>query len=188
MRALAALLLLAAPAALAQPGDWRTLTPAAGVSVPLGGGFGPAWDTGTGFVLRIESPAYGGQARASLRAARVEPRESGLPAFDALFPSLGWGAGLGLPGGLRLQGGPQLGTAYLRFEATDDFGGALQNETELTVGAWARVEAPVGGRVRAWAEAEAIRVALRDPVTLTAASAGLALRLDTPRWLRTVLR
>ena len=121
--------------------------------------------------------------------ATYAPSASGLPEFVAVFPTLGWGLGLGLPGGAALRAGPHVGAAHLRFDGEGGaFGGNLQNETEAAVGAWARLDAPVAGRVRVWAEAEATRIALADPVTLATGSAGLAVRLDTPGWLRSVLR
>jgi hypothetical protein len=183
---LAALLLTAS--ASAQPAeDWRTLEPAAGLALPLSDGFA-LWEAGPGGALRLEAPAYGGHARLALRIAAYAPERDGLPSFVAAFPTLGWGPALRLPGGAALRAGPHVGAVHLRFEAAEGFGGNLQNETELAVGAWARLEAPVAGRLRAWAEAEVLRAALADPATLATASAGLAVRLDTPRWLRSVLR
>ncbi len=188
MRRLLLLLAVVAPGAAAQPGDWRTLTPGLGGTVALGGGFGPEWEARPGVGARLEAPAYGGQARLALVVIPYEPAAGGLPEFVAVAPSVGWGLGAGLPGGLRLAVGPQVGVLYLRFDDDDGrFGGNLQNETELTAGGWARVEAPLAGRVRLWAEAEAARAAFAHPATITRVAVGLAVRLDTPGWLRTVL-
>lgn len=188
MRALSVLLLALASSAGAQPTDWRTLSPAAGVALPLADGFGAEWDADPGVALGLLAPAYGGHARLSLRVTPYASPRTDLPAFDAAFPSLGWGPRLPLPAGIELAAGPQVGVAYLRFEDDAAFGGNLQNETELTAGAWGRVDVPVVGRLRAWIEADALRVAFARPVTVTTASAGVALRLDTPGWLQAVLR
>ncbi len=184
---LLALLLVLASAVTAQPA-WRTVDPAVGATAALDGGFGPEWRALPGAVGRLEAPAYGGQARFALRLTAYEPTRPGLPKFLAVAPSLGWGLGAHFPAGLRVQAGPQVGVLHLRFDDGDgQFGGNLQNETEVTVGAWARLEAPLARHVTAWLEAEGVRVAVADPTTLTTASAGLAIHLDTPSWLRTLL-
>ena len=187
MRRLLLLLLVAASGAAAQP-HWRTVEPALGGAIALDGGFGPEWEAGTGVVARLEAPAYGGHARIALRVAPYEPDRADLPEFTAVAPSLGWGLGAGLPGGLRLLAGPQVGVLHLRFDDEDgQFGGNLQNETELMAGAWGRLEAPLTRRVRLWTEGEVSRVAFANPAVISTASAGLAVRLDTPRWLRGLL-
>ena len=188
MRRLALLLLALGSSVQAQTGDWRTLEPALGVALPLGGGFGPEWTARPGLAARLDAPAYGGRARLAVRVASYATPDPALPEFLSVAASLGWGLEAALPAGLRLGGGPQVGALHLRFDDEDGrFGGNLQNETEATVGAWARLDVPLTRRVSLWAEADVLRVAFADPATITSLGAGLAVRLDTPGWLRTVL-
>lgn len=177
-----ALALLLAAGAQAQPANWSTVTPAAGIAVPLDGGFS-AWSTGTGVSGRIELPAYRGRARAELRLATYDADDEAQPEFTLVLATLGWGPAVRL-GPVRLGAGGRVGGALFRID--DDTAGNLQSESELAVGAWAG-GALVVGRVEAWAEMTGTRVTLSDPVVLVTASGGLAVRLDTPAWLRRVL-
>ncbi|PAP76074.1 hypothetical protein [Rubrivirga marina] len=177
--------LLIASAASAQPSNWATLTPGAGPAVPLDGAFGDGpWETGVGASGRVEAPLYGGRARAALWATAYEDPTLAVPEFDLVVPTLGWGPAVDV-GRARLGAGGRVGAALIRIG--DDDAGRLQNETELAVGAWAGGALRLG-RVEVWAEAEATHLTLSTPVTLLTAGGGLALRLDTPRWLQTLLR
>ena len=173
-----------ATAAAAQPGDWSSLTPAVGASVPVRGGLGAPWRAGTALSVRVEAPAYVGRVRAEGRAAAYDAVDEVAPEFALTLATLGWGPSVEV-GPVRLGAGARVGVA--RFQIDDDQAGNLQDETELAVGAWAGA-ALRRGRVEVWAEADATRLTLAAPVTLVAASGGLAVRLDTPRWLRGVLR
>lgn len=180
------LLLLAALAATAsaQPTDWATLTPAVGAAVPLADGFGPPWTMGAGLSARVEAPAYGGRARAEVRVSEYDVTDEAAPGFTLVVPTLGWGPAFEV-GRARLSAGGRVGAGL--FGIDDDAAGNLQNETEVAVGAWAGGAVRVG-RVEVWAEADVTRLTLSDPVTLVSAGGGLAVRLDTPRWLRGALR
>lgn len=183
-----------ATAAHAQPGDWATLDLGLGATAPIAGGFVAPWRAGPGGAARLAVPAYGGLVRAALdvNAYDVEAADAGaadgLPDFGLVAATLGWGPGLALPGGARAWAGVEVGAVLLRFETVETGGFQNTTETEAAVGAWVRLSAPVAGRVQAWAEGRALRVALAEPATLTAVTAGLAVRLDTPGWLRGVLR
>ncbi|MDT0631758.1 hypothetical protein RQM47_05440 [Rubrivirga sp. S365] len=182
---------LALPALAAAQGgadDWAMVEPALGVASPLAGGFGPEWAARPGAAARLEAPAYGGRARLALRVAGYEAARPDLPAFSAVTALAGWGPSVALGAGVRGGAGLQVGAVRYAFDDGGEFGGFLQNETEAAWGAWLRLDAPLAGRLRVWAEAEALRVALADPATVATASAGLALRLDAPAWLRAVLR
>ncbi len=176
----AALLLFLATAATAQP-NWSTLTPAIGPAVVLEHSIVP-WETGTGVAAHLETPAYGGRARADLRAFAFETAED-LPDFVLAVPTIGWGPVLEV-GPVRLGAGAKVGVGLFRLD--DDEAGNLQNETELAVGGWASGALRLG-RLEVWAELDGTHLTLSSPSTLVAASGGLALRLGTPRWLRTVL-
>ena len=182
-----ALASLAFPAAGAQD-DWSTLTPGLGGSVQLADRFGPEWTAGAGAGARAVLPAYGGVARASLDARRYAAARPELPDFRATTATLGWGPTLALPAGARLSGGVLVGALHLRFERLEEIRFQNVTEIEAAVGGWGRLDVPLAGRLGVWLEADVLRVALSDPAALATGSAGLALRLDTPGWLREVLR
>lgn len=184
MRRLLPLALLIA-SAHAQPTDWATLTPGGGLTAPLAGAFGDGpWEGGLGASARVEAPLYGGRARAALWATEYEDPGLAVPEFILVVPTLGWGPAVEF-GRARLGAGGRVGAAVLRIG--DDDAGRLQTETELAVGGWAGGAVRLG-RAEVWAEAEATHLTLSTPVTLVTAGGGLALRLDTPRWLRRLLR
>lgn len=186
MRLAVPLLALAWASAQAQTPRWATLAPGVGASVPVAGGFGDPWRTQPGLRVRLDVPAYGGTARSEVWAAVVDVEEEGgaVPEFVLAVPTLGWGPHAEV-GRLRLGGGVRVGAALFRFD--DRAEGNFQNETEIAVGAWGGAAVHLGARVEAWAEADVARIALADPTTLTGVAFGVAIRLDTPGWLRDVL-
>lgn len=168
--------------------DWSTLSPGIGAGVPLVDAFEPEWTAEVGADARLVTPAYGGQVRAALGARAYTANAEGLPDFQTFSAMLGWGPRVAGPLGTTLAAGPQVGAVLLRFDRTAS--GGFQNVTELeaAVGIWARLDVPLAGRLSAWLEAQAMRVAFADPATAVTAVGGLSVRLDTPGWLEAVLR
>jgi len=164
--------------------DWETLAPATGLTTAPDG-FGPDWSSGPGIVVRVETPAYGGLARAEVLGALYEATDETLPEFAVIMPTLGWGPAAHL-GRVRLSAGGRLGIAQFRFDRDDV--GNFKNETEVAIGGWAGGAVRLAGPVEAWAEANVTRLVLADPRVIATLSAGLALRLDSPSWLQGVFR
>ena len=188
MRRVSALLLACLGAsAHAQP-DAAVLWPAAGASALVAGGF-DGWTAAPGATARLETPFYGGQARAALRLAAFESADAAVrPDFALVTATVGWTRSVRL-GRALVGGGAVVGATQFRFgDADGRFSGNLSNETEAVVGALARVDVPLAGRLGVWAEAEALRVALAQPRALALVTAGASLRLDAPRWVQAVLR
>ena len=182
MRALALALLLA-PAAAAQP--WSEVVPAVGVAVPLADGFEEVWGTGPAAVVRADAPAYGGRVHGAVRARRYPgDAEARTPRFDLVLALAGWGPTLAR-GPARLSAGPSVGAAVFRIALPRGDESIL--ETEVAVGAWAHGAVRVGP-VEVWAQADAARLALREPTVLTSLTAGVAVPLRSPGWLAEALR
>lgn len=186
LRPLAAVVLLT-PGALAQTADWAALSGALGAAVPLDDAFGDAWRLEPGLAVRASTPAYGGTVRGSVLAFEAETTRDGLPGFLVVAPAVGWGVGVPL-GRARAEAGAELGIVHMRFGDEGGFTGALQDETEVSVGLFGRVEARVVGPVSAWTDVSVARVALAEPVALTSVAAGLSVSVATPGWLRRALR
>ena len=181
MRRLPALLLVLASAAGAQPA-WSELTPAVGAAALTNGALAP-WEPGAGLVVRVEAPAYGGRVRAeAVRFAFATP-DGAFPPFTLLVPTVGWGPTVDASP-LRIGAGARVGVA--QFAIDDDTISNFDDETELAAGGWLGWTLRLG-RAELWAEGSATRLTLSEPTTLVVFAGGLAVRLDTPGWLRGVL-
>jgi hypothetical protein len=181
-----AALLVGAPARAQQ--HLETLEVAASGVVPLGGTYDGRWTAGPGAALRAGVAFYGGHAHFALHAFPNAPQQPDLPSFVALRGALGWGARVGLPARLGLTAGGAVGAVTMRFEADDRFPGALQNETELTAGLFARLDAPLAGPLRLFAGAEVARAYTAEPIVFRFVEGGVVLVADAPGWLRRLLR
>ena len=163
--------------------DWSTLAVSLGPAVPAASPYGPAWSLTPGAAAAVRTPAWGGTAHVALWAFRAD-RRAEVPSFLALVPTAGWGAGVEL-GPVALHLGVELGVIQTRFEGE---GGALPDkETEILVGALARADVPLGGRLGAWADVGVRRVAYAEGAALPSLGGGLSLRLNAPAWLRDAL-
>lgn len=186
-----ALTLTACPPASAQGEAARTpetLDLTLGAALPVGEAYDGLWTAGPGAAARLAIPFYSGTAHLGLHAFLNEGSRPDLPSFLAVHAQGGWGYPLRLPGGVRLTGGALVGALRMRFDDEDRFGGALQNETELTAGAFVRLDVPVAGPVRAFVAGEAVRVYTFERIDLRFVQAGVSVAVDSPAWLRRVLR
>lgn len=174
------------PAAQDEARDWSTLTVSAGPAVPLTNPYGDAWALRPGGALRVEAPAWRGGVHASLWVFETDPRTPDVPGFLSVVPAVGWGTGAQLAR-VSVSAGGELGIVHSRFEREGGFGDRPDQETEVFVGAYARADAPIAGRIRVWSEAGVRRIAYADAAVLPSLAAGLAIRLDTPSWLRRAL-
>lgn len=189
----AALLLLLTAAGTtsvrAQPADFATLDAQLGLTAQLAEPYGGRWTTGPGPVGRVATPFYGGRLHAGLRAyPNADAQADTLPDFLALHAEVGWGPALALPAGARLTGGAHLGAVAFRFDETEPYSGALTNELELAAGLFVRLDAPLGGPVRAWAGADGLHVFTAAPEQLLFVEGGLSVTVASPGWLRRFLR
>lgn len=185
---LVVLLLFAATVARAQPHHLETLEVALAGVAPVGETYDGLWAARPGAALRVATEFYGGAAHVAFHGFPNEERAPGLPDFLALRGEVGWGARLGLPARLRLTAGGAVGAVTMRFEEDERFPSALQTETELTAGLFARLDAPLAGPVRLFAEAEVARVYTAEPIVYRFVSGGVALAVPAPGWLRRLLR
>jgi hypothetical protein len=190
MRTSALLLsLLLAAAVSAQPRHLETVEAALGGVVAAGETYDGLWTAEPGAALRVGAAFYGGQAHAALHAFPNHPQAPDLPAFRTLRGEVGWGPVLALPAGLRLTAGAAAGAMVMWFDDHDgQFVGALQNETELTAGLFARLDAPLAGPVRVFAGADVTRVYTAEPLVLRFVQGGVAVAVPSPGWLRRLLR
>ncbi|HYE96316.1 MAG TPA: hypothetical protein VD962_08910 [Rubricoccaceae bacterium] len=182
-----ALLLWGTPGA-AQRRHVETLEVGAAGVAAVGETYDGLWRAEPGGALRVGTEFYGGQAHVDFHAFANQPEEKGLPEFHAYRGEVGWGVRVGLPGRLRLVAGPAVGAVHYRFEPDERFPMALQNETELSLGLFARLDAPLLGPARVFAGAEVVRVYTAERIVYPFVEGGVALSTPAPRWLRRLLR
>lgn len=188
MRHSLVLLLLVTTTAAAQPRHLETLEGALSGLTSVGETYDGLWSSEPGGALRVGTAFYGGHAHVAFHTFASQPQEPGLPEFHAYRGEVGWGAVVALPARLRLTAGAAVGAVHLRFEPDERFPSALQNETELTAGLFARLDAPLAGPVRVFASAEVARVYTAEPIVYRFVGGGVAVVVPAPGWLRRLLR
>lgn len=149
--------------------------------------FGAPWSPEPGLTLRLSLPVHGGVADAALGVLPFRSDDPLTPDFLLATATAGWGPRLAV-GAAALTPTARLGSAVFRFEPDVDNPelNLVVNEFEVAVGASLRGEVSVG-RVLLWAEGAALRVALREPVTLPSLGAGVGLRFGVPPLVRRLL-
>jgi hypothetical protein len=177
----------AAPAR-AQPRHVESLEASLAGVASAGETYDGLWAVGPGAALRVGTEFYGGQAHFALHGFPNAPRQPDLPTFLALRGEVGWGVPVRLPGRLRLTAGAAIGAVTMRFEEDERFPMALQTETELTAGFFARLDGPLAGPLRLFAAADVAHVYTADPIVYRFVSGGVTLAVPAPGWLRRLLR
>ena len=177
-------------AAWSQPAsNFDSVNLALGGVAPVGEAYSGLWDAGLGPSTRAAAPFYAGRLEIGLHAFPNASDEPDLPDFLALRGAVGWGVPLELALDLRLVAGLATGALMMRFDSEDGrFGGALQNETELTTTFYARLDRPIRSPLRAFVAFDYTHVYTAEPIRLSFIQAGLSIETTTPRWLRRALR
>lgn len=190
-----AMLLLIALAAVTAPG-LRAQAPggafaemrlsAGGVENSAAGALRPGWRPSRGWAVRLESPVDTGFLELGMRFLPYAPRDAENPAFDALLLHAGWGIAWQPAPALRVSGAARVGNLYLRFDERGD--PYARSESELAVGAAARVELHPVPFLGVYAEAAQERVFTAVRMNLRHVSGGLVVRLRTPSPVRRLLQ
>ncbi|MDX1439994.1 MAG: hypothetical protein R3284_08840 [Rubricoccaceae bacterium] len=160
---------------------------AGGLAIP-GPEYDGLWEANWGLSGRVATPFYRGKLDFRIRAFENNHAAETHPEFLALHWEVGWGYTFPLLERVELNAGGRVGAMMMRFDDEEVFTGGLKNETELTSGLFVRIDAPVSGSWRVFAETEWAYMYLANPSTFTFVEAGMELRLDAPDWLRSVLR
>jgi hypothetical protein len=127
---------------------------------------------------------YGpGLFRLGLHAYANDAVDDALPDFLTVHADAGWGPVVRLPAGLRAVPSIHIGMVGLLFD-DEDAAGPLRNESELSAGAAARLDAPLWGRTRAWLGVDVARVFSGPNEDLLFLEGGVSVGLQVPSWLR----
>ena len=184
-----ALLLSLAPVAAAQP--FQTLE----LGVSGLGTFGSApytdfWSPGPGLAASVETPFYLGSVAVgsafAMHAAR-DDADLDVPDYLAIYSYASWGTHLRLPGGLRLRPGLRAGLYAMRFD-DDSVAASVSSESELGAGLDLALSLPLGRGWHATASGAVLRLYTAERIELGFVAVGISRTVDTPRWLREVLR
>lgn len=176
------------PARAQQSDNFRTLEFGVGGGVQATRPFAERWTPTVAVSLRGATPLHGGIAHLALRADANRGATPDLPDFYAVHGAVGWGPVIPLPAAIRLIPSVHVGAVAFRFDDDDEFTGALQNESEITLGAAARLDVPVGGPMHAWAGVDAVRVFTTPAELLVFGEVGVSVVIASPAWLQGALR
>ncbi len=146
------------------------------------------WSPTPGLSLRAATPFHGGLAFLTARGGLHSGTTDELPDFVAIQGFAGWGPVVMAPGRVRLLPSAHVGAMAFLFDDDGAFTGALQNESELTLGISGRVDVPVVSGLRAWAGVDVVRLFTTPRELLVFAEGGLSVALHAPRWFRRALR
>lgn len=138
--------------------------------------------------LEVETPAGFGVFALSAERATFAARH--LPSrtdFDATILALGWGLPAVTTPSVRLSAGGRVGEMLMGFHDTTVDAG-VRNESELYLGVYATATLRLPHRLGLTASASYGHVHLNVPLHLASFTAGLEYRVDTPAWLRDILR
>lgn len=194
---------------LSSPSHGQTTTPSeeAFPSLRIGASGGiifresgmPGWSPGFDGRLSVDTPYAGGRLRmdAAYRSwsgatdvAAVVDREgtAGLvttPDVQTIDILAGWGLSNAPDAPIFLEAGLLLGNRFMLFDLPKDTAGRF--ESEMLAGPWIRF-GRIAGPVRLFGEIRALRVLTNPRWDTIGISGGMAVEMETPGWIRWILR
>ena len=145
------------------------------------------WRPSSGAEVEASTPFPVGEAGVAIARVPFHSLDAAQPDFDATIVSLRWGLA-------RRVGGPAvarvhltLGDFMMHFVDTSPTSQGLTRESELLVGAGARLDLRLARWLALSGGAGYQRVLTRVPINLVTFDAGARLSAPTPHWLRGVL-
>jgi hypothetical protein len=144
------------------------------------------WTAGSGGELLLSTPFHAGEVELGLALHRYEALAAEVPRFDALLTSLGWRIDVSPWEFASWYGGFDVGNYWMSFDE-ETFAG-VRNESELMLGLYTRLELRCSRLIRLYAAGRTMRVYTKPRLPMAYVSAGLRITLDSPDWLRTILR
>ncbi len=150
------------------------------------GRFQDHWKIGPTPAVLARMPFHVGDLEIGAAGARNEFRGGTDGDYWSALIHAGWGEGVNVGGVLHLHGSALVGSYFMIFDTQPV--GYARRENELALGASADLNVLALEPVILFARTGYLRVFTSTPIDLIHLSAGLALRIETPNWLRTLLR
>jgi len=145
------------------------------------------WDPSSGVEVEGSAPFPVGEVAVALARLPFRSLASAQPDFDATILSLRWGLARRIGGPVVARMQLTLGDFMMHFHETSLTSQGLTHESELLVGAGARLDLRLARWLALSGGAGYQRVLTRVPIHLVTLDAGARLSAPTPRWLRGVL-
>lgn len=144
------------------------------------------WKIGPTPAVLTRIPFHIGEVEIGAAGARNEFRGGTDGDYWSVLVHAGWGEGVNVGGVLRLHGSALVGSYFMIFDTQPV--GYARRENELALGGSADLSVLALEPVILFARTGYLRVFTSTPIDLIHLSAGLAVRIETPNWLRTLLR
>ncbi len=146
------------------------------------------WSLGQGGQLVVTTPFYFGDVAVGGSYHRYTAEAASVPPFDGLFAFVGWEMPWQPNPRLRLAAGARLGNYRMAFDDPNAEFAGIRNESEFSVAAHARVQFYLTRRLALNASGNYQKTYTFFRLKLWYAAVGLSYQLDTPNWLKRVLR
>lgn len=145
------------------------------------------WDPASGVEIEGSTPFPVGEVAVAVARLPFRSRAAAQPDFDATIVSLRWGLARRIGGPAVARAQLALGDFIMQFHETSPTSQGLTRESELLVGAGARLDLRLARWLALSGGAGYQRVLTRVPIHFVTFDAGARLVAPTPRWLRGVL-
>lgn len=145
------------------------------------------WDPTSGVEVEGSTPFPVGEVAIAVARIPFRSLAATQPDFDATIVSLRWGLARRIGGPAVARVNLALGDFMMHFIDTSPTSQGLTRESELLVGAGARLDLRLARWLALSGGAGYQRVLTRVPINLVTFDAGARLSAPTPRWLRGVL-
>lgn len=142
------------------------------------------WATRLTPMVWVRTPAYGGNLEAGVRASYHDGRDQ--MDFRSALLHVGWGPSIDLGEALQARLTAVAGDYFMLFD--ERRAGYARRENELTLGLAADLVVGVANPLAVFVRGEYLRVYTSTPIDIVQVGAGAAFRLETPSWLRPLLR
>ncbi|MEX0820868.1 MAG: hypothetical protein WD021_01880 [Rhodothermales bacterium] len=146
----------------------------------------PDWKPGRGGHLSVSTPFYFGEAEAGAAFHRYDAQTTDVPRFDALMAFVGWGVRLAPAESFSWYNGMRVGSYRMAFDE-ETFPG-IRNESELSIGLQTRIDVHLTPALNVYIAGRYNRTYTAPRLDLAYLSGGLAISLESPEWLVTLLR
>ena len=113
--------------------------------------------------------------------------EQSVPEFEAVWFYAGWGSGVVVTYWLRVEGSIRIGNFHMSFDDDSQFF-SVRNESEFGLMFSTRVVLREVGPVSLFVSGSYLHVYTYLPIKLSFLTAGVSYRMNSPNWLKKVLR